>query len=108
MPAVASVSRGVRVAKAFIEKFLNDRQLRKEIAALGPKPTDEEAVLAKLTSFAAARGFVFTADDYEEAAQDYLDTRYGAVDAASTCCCHTSPSSSSSLPKSYAEGDGEE
>lgn len=108
MPAVASVSRGARVAKAFIEKFLNDRQLRKEVAALGPKPDDREAAMAELIDFAAARGFVFTAEDYEEASQDYLDTRYGAVNAAATCCCHTSPSSSSSLPRSYADGGDDE
>ncbi len=105
MLAVASVSRGVRVAKTFIEKFLNDRQLRREVAALGPKPDDKDAAMAELIDFAADHGFVFAAEDYEEASQEYLDTRYGAVGVAETCCCHTSPTSSSSLPRSYAQGD---
>jgi hypothetical protein len=105
MSAVVSLSSGVREAKAFVEKFLDDRQLRQEVAALGPKPEDRESALAELVAFAATRRFVFTAEEYETAAEDYTDTRYGAFEPAATCCCRSSPSSSSSLPRSYAYGE---
>ena len=105
MASLITASEGIERAKAFIDTFLADENMRRSVALLGPKPNDPVMAMEQLLEYAFSQGFEFTADDYSEASSDYLDSAYGATEVASTCCCRSSPTSSSSLPRSYSLGE---